>query len=854
VGDASSLDRRADANQSVVNYCDDHPARREQVFDIAVIEMLLIVRVQQRHDRVNVGQRRRANFHLFILAARLFGVWAQRGDTFALMDPAPLYRDATCSIEERVADLVERMTLPEKLAQLVGLWVSLDAATETMVAFGGALGIGGFEGSIQEHIGHGLGQLTRPFGSAPIEPSDGARILAEFQRNLVDSTRLGIPALVHEECLTGFTAWQATTYPCPLAYGATWDPELIERVGRAIGAQLRSVGVHQGLAPVLDVVRDARWGRVEECLGEDPYLVAVMGTAYVRGLQGSGVIATAKHFAGYSSSEGGRNFAPVHAGPREMFDVFLIPFEMAVKHGGLASVMNAYTEIDGVPAAADAGLLTDLLRRRWGFGGTVVSDSVTFLQTLHHIAGDRGAAAVAAITAGVDVELPNPSAYAEPLEREVEEGRCPEGLVDRAVRRVLRQKVAIGLLEARFDEPTAAPIDLDPPEHRALAREVAERSITLLRNEGERLPLDAASVGSIAVIGPNADDPRALMGNYSFANHTGVRFPDTPLGVEVTTVVDAIRHVAGSRVDVDYARGCDVVGDDITGIDAAVALAAGSDLAIVVVGDRAGPFGRGTVGEGTDTESLALPGVQQQLLEAVVATGTATVLVLVNGRPFDLTWAATHVSAIAEAWFPGEAGGEAVADVLFGNVNPSGRLTVSFPRSAAMAPWFYNHRTLGGATIASSTRPESVFAFGHGLAYTTFAHTDLGLSHTVLPTDGHLSVSCRVSNTGSRPGTEVVQLYTRDLVGSVTRPVLELVGFARVDLGPGQSRQVRFEVHTDRLSFTGRTYERVVEPGIVEIMVGRSSADIVLRAPLELVGLTRVVGDDRVMTTPVTIS
>ncbi len=772
------------------------------------------------------------------------------------MDPPPLYRDATCSIDERVDDLIERMTLPEKLAQLVGLWVSFDETSGTVVASRGALGIGGFEGSIQEHIGHGLGQLTRPFGSAPIEPTDGARILAAFQRNLVESTRLGIPALVHEECLTGFTAWQATTYPCPLAYGATWDPDLIERIGRAIGAQLRSVGVHQGLAPVLDVVRDARWGRVEECLGEDPYLVAVMGTAYVRGLQGSGVIATAKHFAGYSSSEGGRNFAPVHAGPREMFDVFLIPFEMAVKHGGLASVMNAYTEMDGVPAAADAGLLTDLLRRRWGFAGTVVSDylSVTFLHTLHHIAGDLGGAAVAALTAGVDVELPNPSAYAEPLERAVEEGRCPESLVDRAVRRVLRQKAAIGLLEARFDEPSGGRIDLDPPEHRALAREVAERSITLLRNEGAVLPLDAPSVGAIAVIGPNADDPSALMGNYSFANHTGLRFPDTPLGVGVTTVLEAIREVAGPLVDVGHARGCDVVGEDITGIDAAVALAAASDLAIVVAGDKAGHFGRGTVGEGTDTESLALPGVQQKLLEAVVATGTPTVLVLVNGRPFDLTWAATHVAAIVEAWFPGEAGGDSVADVLFGRVNPSGRLTVSFPRSAAMAPWFYNHRTLGGATIASSTKPESVYAFGHGLAYTTFAHTDLELSHVVLPTDGHFSVSSTVTNTGPRPGAEVVQLYIRDLVGSVTRPVLELVGFARVELGPDESRRVRFEVHTDRLSFTGRTYERVVEPGIVDVLVGRSSADIVLRAQLELVGPTRVVGDDRVMTTPVTIS
>lgn len=779
------------------------------------------------------------------------------------MNVEPAYRDTTRTVDDRVADLVDRMTLPEKLAQLVGLWMKFDATTDSMIPYEGALGISGVKGSIDEHVRHGLGQVTRPFGSAPVEPAEGARILAAFQRNLVDRTRLGVPALVHEECLTGFTAWKATTYPCPLAFGATWDSELIERVGRAIGAQLHSVGVHQGLAPVLDVVRDARWGRVEECIGEDPYLVAVIGTAYVRGLQASGVLATAKHFAGYSSSEGGRNFAPVHSGRREMADVFLVPFEMAVKHGEIASVMNAYTEVDGVPAAADASLLTDLLRDRWRFTGTVVSDyfSVTFLETLHHLALDAGAAAAAALGAGVDVELPNPAAYAGPLEREVEEGRCPEALVDRALRRVLHQKIAIGLLEETFDPPAAGRIDLDPPEHRALARLAAERSITLLRNDGDLLPLDAdpAAPMSIAVIGPNADDALALMGNYSFANHTGTRFPDTPLGLDVTTLLEALRTVAGPRVTVGYARGGDVrdgdtTGIDTSGIDTAAALAASSAVAIVVVGDRAGHFGCGTVGEGSDTESLTLPGAQQQLLEAVVATGTPTVLVLVNGRPFDLTWAATHVPAIVEAWFPGEAGGEALADVLCGRVNPSGRLTVSFPRSAAMAPWFYNHRTLGGITVASTARPASVFPFGHGLSYTSFAHTDLELSHTVLPIDGHLSVSCVVTNTGGRRGRDVVQLYTHDLVASVTRPVLELAGFASVELESGESRRVRFELHTDRLAFTGPTYERVVEPGMVEIMVGRSADDIVLRALLEVVGPTRVVGEDQVMTTPVTIS
>lgn len=755
--------------------------------------------------------------------------------------------------EGRVEALLASMTIEEKLAQLVGLWVGADGESGEVAPFLHEM-LPPIE-SVESFTRHGLGHLTRVFGSRPVAAAEGARSLARAQRRLVTSTRPGIPAIAHEECLTGLTAWGATTFPCPLAWGASWDPELVERMAAAIGESMRRIGVHQGLAPVLDVIRDPRWGRVEECIAEDPYLVGTVGTAYVRGLQSAGIIATLKHFAGYSGSRAGRNFAPVSAGPRELADVFLPPFEMAVREGGARSVMPAYTELDGVPAHADATLLTRLLRERWGFEGTVVSDyfGVTFLQTLHGVAGEAGEAAAAALAAGVDVELPTGAAYLAPLAAAVREGRVPEQLVDRAVRRVLRQKAELGLLDQDFDPDATADVDLDPPEHRAIARQLAEESVILLENSAGLLPLPP-DLTRVAVVGCNADSPHALLGGYSFVNHVGVHHPGTPLGIRVPTVLEALREELGPGVTVLYEQGCGVRDGDGSGIAAAAELARGADLCVAVVGDRSGLFGRGTVGEGSDTDSLELPGVQRALVERCIDTGTPVVLVLVTGRPYAIGWARGRAAAIVQAFLPGEEGAAAIAGVLSGRVNPSGRLAVSVPRSAGAQPYTYLHPLLGAANDGTNLDTTPAFPFGYGLSYTSFAYSDLELSPASIPTDGVTQVACTVTNTGERAGAEVVQLYTRDLVASVTRPLRQLTGFARVTLEPGESARVTFTVAADRLGFTGRDLARIVEPGDVEVMIGASCEDVRLRGRLRLTGEPRTLGPDAKLVTGVRVA
>jgi beta-glucosidase len=723
-------------------------------------------------------------------------------------------------VSARVAALLARMSLEEKLAQLVGFWI--DHGGELVAPMAGEM-TAGAPTRLAEVTAHGIGHFTRVYGTRPVDPAERAAWLWDEQRRLVRETRLGIPAIVHEECLTGLAAWRAATYPTPLAWGASFDPELVEQMAGAIGGSMRELGIHQGLAPVLDVVRDPRWGRVDECIGEDPYLVGTIGTAYVRGLQSAGVHATLKHFLGYSGSKAGRNHAPVSIGRRELADVFAVPFEMAIKDGGARSVMNSYTDLDGVPAAADPELFTGLLRERWGFDGVVVSDyfAVAFLALMHAVAADRGEAAALALAAGIDVELPSGDAYLEPLAKLVATGQVEEALVDRAVLRVLAQKEELGLLDEDFsgDPPTA--IDLDPAAHRALARRLAEESLVLLRNDGI-LPL--AEPATVAVIGPNADRPAAMMGCYSFANHVLAHHPDVLLGIEVPSLVEALRaELAGSEVT--FVEGCAVQGDDTTGIPAAVAAAVAADVAIVVVGDQAGLFGRGTVGEGNDTDSLDLPGVQRELVEAVVATGTPVVLVLLTGRPYAIGWALARdggPGAVLQAFFPGEEGGPAIARVLSGAASPSGRLPVSLPRSSGAQPYSYLRPVLGGPSEVTSADPTPARPFGFGLTYTSFATSGLAADEQV-PTDGVIGVWVEVANTGDRDGTQVVQLYGRDLVASVVRPVAQLLAYQRVTLAPGERASVEFRVPTTRLAFSDRSLTRVVEPGEIELWVADSA-------------------------------
>lgn len=730
----------------------------------------------------------------------------------------------------RTTELLGRMTLEEKLSQLVGYWV--DQGGEVVAPLAGEMATStGYAEATRE----GIGQLTRVYGTRPVDPLERAQWLWAEQRRLVEETRLGIPAIVHEECLTGLAAWQAATFPTPLAWGASFDPELVAELGAVIGGSMRELGIHQGLAPVLDVIRDPRWGRVDECIAEDPYVVGTIGTAYVQGLQSTGVDATLKHFIGYSASRGGRNHAPVHAGPREIADVLLPPFEMAIRDGGARSVMNSYAEIDGDPVGATPAYLTGVLRERWGFDGVVVADyfSVAFLHLMHAVAADLGEAAELALAAGIDVELPTGDAFLAPLAARIRAGEADEALVDRAVLRVLAQKERLGLLDARFDDAPES-IDLDSPAHRDIARRLAEESVVLLANDGV-LPL--AAPRRLALIGPNADSAPALMGCYSFANHVLAHHPGVPLGFEIPTVADALAGEFGSA-ELLLAEGCSVEGDDASGIAEAVRAAADSDVAIVVVGDRAGLFGRGTVGEGNDVESLELPGRQRELVEAVVATGTPVVLVLLTGRPYAVGWALDGPSApaaVLQAFFPGEEGAGAIAGVVSGRVDPSGHLPVSLPRSAGAQPFSYLHPILGGPSDVTSADSTPVRPFGHGLSYTHFARTELAVEESA-PTDGSFTATVRVRNTGERAGTDLVQLYARDVFASVTRPVAQLLGYARVALEPGEEAEVRFEVPAARLAFTGREGVRIVEPGRVELWVGPDCATRETETALELVG------------------
>ncbi|GAA1463829.1 glycoside hydrolase family 3 C-terminal domain-containing protein [Nocardiopsis exhalans] len=791
---------------------------------------------------------------------------------------APDWRDPSTPIDQRVELLLAAMTLEEKTAQLHGLWVSADTSGAPVAPHQHDLSQ---EPPVwEEAIAQGLGQLTRPFGTVPVDPAAGRASLARSQREIMAANRFAIPALAHEECLTGFAAWTATVYPVPLAWGASFDPDLVERMAAQIGRSMRDVGVHQGLAPVLDVARDLRWGRTEETIGEDPHLVATVGTAYVRGLQSTGIVATLKHFAGHSASRAGRNLAPVCVGPREFADVLLPPFEMALREGRAGSVMHAYNDNDGLPAAADHGLLTRLLRDTWGFEGTVVADyfGVSFLHTLHGVAESPSRAGALALASGVDVELPTVACYGDRLVAGVRAGRVPEELVDRAARRVLRQKCALGMLDPDWspEGPATAQVsdnggvsgnsralgpdpaehrvlDLDPPEHRALARRLAEESVVLLDNPAGLLPLTRPR--TMAVVGPLADTADAALGCYSFPAHVGRHHPDVARGVEIPTLLESLAEEL-PKTHIDHAEGCSVDGESTEGFAEALTSARAADVCVAVLGDRSDLFGRGTTGEGCDATGLTLPGVQQQFLEELVATGTPVVAVLVSGRPYALGTAADRLAASVQAFFPGEEGGSALAGVLSGRVNPSGRLPVSVPRDPGGQPATYLGPPLAHRNQVSSVDPTARHAFGHGLSYTSFGWENPRIDDTPpdpgqpapTTTDGSVTVECTVRNTGAVTGTEVVQLYLSDPVAQAAQPVRRLIGYTRVPLEPGRARTVRFTVHADLASYTGPAGQRIVEPGELVLTLAASSADPGLPFPVLLTGPVRPVDHTRRLT------
>jgi len=775
-----------------------------------------------------------------------------------------LYLDVRQPLETRVRDLLSRMTLDEKLAQIGCVWSS------------SLIQDGEFSAArASDKLGQGIGHVTRIGGATVLGPAESARFANAIQTFLKERTRLGIPAIIHEESCAGYMARGATCFPQAIGLASTWEPELIEAMTTVIRTQMRAVGAHHALAPVLDVARDPRWGRTEETFGEDPYLISQMGIAYVRGLQGPdlarGVVATGKHFVGYGASEGGMNWAPAHLPRRELLDVFVTPFAAAIKEAKLASIMNAYNEIDGIPLGASRELLTDLLRGELGFDGVVVADyfTVNMLFQYHRVARDEGEAAGLALEAGIDVELPAQHCYGEPLRRAIEAGTVPLSLVDAAVGRLLRMKFQLGLLDHPYVDAGLAPSLFDTTEQRVLAHEIARKSMVLLKNDGDLLPLDKG-LSSIAVIGPSADSVRLLQGDYHYPAHLEIMFGEVregdlsprPAGainlaqhfVPMVTVLEGIKRKISAPTTIHTAPGCEILGDSTDGFAAAVEAARKAQVAIVVVGDRSGLVDGCTSGESVDRADLSLPGVQQALVEAVVATGTPVVVVLINGRPLSIPWMAAHVPAILEAWLPGEEGGGAVADVLFGDCNPGGKLPVSLPRTVGQVPVYYNHKPSGGRSqwkgdyVDASAKP--LFPFGHGLSFTTFAYEDFVISPARVDPTGTVRIRATVTNVGERRGEEVVQLYVHDVVASVTRPVKELKGFKRLDLAPGEAKTATFELSVSQLAFCARDMSFVVEPGTIEVMLGSSAEDIRLRGEFEIVGETTVVGWDRGYSTP----
>jgi beta-xylosidase len=783
------------------------------------------------------------------------------------------YRDTRLATDARLGDLVERMMLDEKLAQLGCVWSSR------------LLSQGAFDASAARVLlGHGIGHVTRIGGATVLGPRESATLTNAIQRFLVEETRLGIPAIVHEESCAGYTAKDATCFPQAIGLAATFAPDLVERMARVIREQMLAVGARHTLAPVLDVARDPRWGRLEETFGEDPWLIAQMGIAYVRGIQSerlaTGVAATGKHFVGYGASEGGMNWAPVHLGARELRDVYAFPFEAAIRLAGLASIMNAYHELDGVPCGGSRALLTDLLRGEIGFDGLVVADyfTVDTLHAYHRFATGKGDAARRALEAGLDIELPAIDCFGQPLRDAVEQGVVSIGLVDRAVRRLLRVKLELGLFDRPFVDAEAAPLVFDTAPQRALARELAWKSIVLLRNEQDLLPL-SRTLRRIAVLGPSASSIRVLQGDYHYPAHleivfgairehapapipaaAGGRRQRVELGEHfppMVSLLDGIRAAVSPATEVVVERGCDLLDPGEDGIPAAVAAAREADVAIVCVGGKSGLVEGCTSGESVDRCTLGLPGAQQTLVEAVASTGVPTVVVLVDGRPLAIPWIAGHVGAVLHAWLPGEEGGHAVADVLFGDADPGGRLPVSMPRSVGQLPVFYGHKPSGGRSHWKGTYADGpvtpLFPFGHGLSYARFTYANLTLSRTEATPDDVVEVGCELTNVAARAGEEVVQLYVQDVVGSVTRPAKELRGFGRVALAPGETARIVFELAVRALAFHDVLVRRVVEPGTVEVMVGASSDDVRLAGRFEITGTTVEVGREVAFTTPVRV-
>jgi beta-glucosidase len=723
------------------------------------------------------------------------------------------YQDPSLSVKRRVADLLARMTIEEKVAQLGSRppfimnwreWMSY--TLEKKIARICAVSPG-------DAIGAGVGQLTLLLRDLP--PKTAAAKANEFQRYARENTRLGIPPIIHDEGLHGLVCNDATSFPQAIAMASSWHPELLEEAATAIGKEARARGIRQLLSPTINIARDPRCGRTEETYGEDPYLTSRMAVAFVRGVQSQGVVTTPKHYAANFVGDGGRDSNAVHFSERLLREIYFPAFEASVREGGALSIMAAYNSLDGVPCSCNHWLLTEVLRDEWGFEGYVVSDywSVIHIMTKHAVAADKQEVAKKAVEAGLEVELPVTDCYGEPLLQGLEQGAISAEAVDEAVRRVLAIKFRLGLFDEPFVDEEQAEAICYNSEHRALALQMAREGIVLLKNDEATLPL-AKEVKSIAVIGPQADEPR--LGGYSWDGYAHGR---------IITPLQGIRERAGDT-EVHFAQGCTVTGDSQDGFAEALRAARQSQAAVLFVGNS-----RETEGEQRDRANLDLPGVQGELIEQVAATGVPTIVVLINGSAVTMLDWIDRVGAVVEAWYPGEAGGTAIAEVLFGDTNPSGKLPITFPRTVGQLPLYYNTKPSGRIDDYVDLSGEPLFTFGHGLSYTTFAYRNL---HIRLERKKMVKVSLEVENTGEHAGDEVVQLYIHDVVASVARPVKELKDFKRISLQPHETKTVTFEIPVQQLGLYDASMQYTVEPGEFEIVIGSSSEDIRLTGRLEI--------------------
>jgi beta-glucosidase len=744
------------------------------------------------------------------------------------------YQDPKLPVEQRVTDLLKRMTLEEKIAQLEGSWQNRDNVKDPKALFVDEKG-NFLPAQASVLLKNGLGEMSRP--SEKRGPREMADFTNTLQKWMKENTRLGIPILFHEECLHGHAAPKGTSFPQAIALASTWDPSLVHDIFAATAAEVRARGAQQCLAPVLDLARDPRWGRTEETYGEDPYLVSRIGVAAIQGFQGAGpfidkshVVATAKHFAVHGQPEGGTNVAPGNYSERVIREYFLKPFEAAVEEGGVQSVMPSYNEIDGIPSHGNKHLLDDVLRREWGFPGVVVSDyfAVADLNVLHHIVSNNDEAAKLALESGVDVELPFGNAF-HSLINQVREGKVSQSMVDRAAARILRVKFLTGLFDDPSVDPEYAEKITNNAEHQQLALEAAHEAIILLKNQNNLLPLDRSRYKRIAVIGPNAAELH--LGGYSDNPGRGV------------SILQGIKNKVGASAEVFYSEGCKitetapdwnadkvVLGDpklNAKRIAAAVKVAKKADVVILVLGEneQTSREAWAATHEG-DRDNLDLLGNQDDLAKAILATGKPAAVFLIHGRPNSINYIAANVPAILDGWYLGQETGTAVADVLFGDYNPGGKLPITVPRTVGQLPdYYYQKPSAKREYLGTTTQP--LFPFGHGLSYSTFKYSNLRLGPETIGPQGQTKVSVDVTNTGKLRGDEVAQLYIRDEVSSVTRPVKELRSFQRVTLDPGQTQTVEFTLGPESLSFLNRDMHRVVEPGTFKIMVGGNSVDLI---------------------------